>query len=88
METTIRLKLSELPSLTKALNVLFKKDETIEITVSEPTPNSLSKIETREETRLRIRKAIENVKNGRNMVVFSEKEFEEFSDSLAAKYKK
>lgn len=88
METTIRLKISELPNLTKTLSALFKKDETVEITVSESRTSSLAKKETREEARLRIRTAIENVKKGRNLVVFSDKEFEDYSDALAAKYKK
>ena len=88
METTIRLKISELPNLTKTLNLLFKKEDTIEVIVTDPSRNSLGTKETRAETRLRIRRAFEKVRKGEGTVSFTPEEFEKYSAALSAKYRK
>jgi hypothetical protein len=72
MKTTTRIKISELANLTK----------------SKESKSLLAINETKEETRLRIRKAIENVKKGKNTVSFTFEEFEKYSAALSAKYRK
>lgn len=88
METTIRLKVSELPNLTKVVNSLFSKDDTIEITVSESKVKNLSKKETKAHARLRIRQALDDANKRRNLIVFTPKEFDAFSETFAASFKR
>lgn len=83
MQTTYRLQVSELgASFIDAVKALFKKDEIIEVDVHSVTDFNLYKKETKKECRMRINKAIEDVEKGRNLVTFTEKEFDELTDNL------
>jgi len=88
METTIKLRISELPNFTKAMNALFRKDETVEITVSETRSRNASKKGIEIKKRMLIRKALDDADKRRNLITFKPDEFDEFSKALAAKLKR
>lgn len=82
MQTTLRLKVSELDSdFVHAIKALFKKDREIEITISSTADFGLNKTETKEEYLTRLRNAVENIENGR-VVSLSGKEFEDLNQKL------
>ncbi|MBI4646058.1 MAG: hypothetical protein HY738_05530 [Bacteroidia bacterium] len=88
METTFRLKTSELPDFVTVMKTLLKKEKVIEITVRPARETNLEKVETKEEYWARINRAIENLDKGENIISFTEDEFDRFSSELREKYKK
>lgn len=83
METTIRIKNSELNSdFIDKIKVLFKNDEELEISIS-PVPDfGLSKNESRETYVKRIKHAINNLEKKDNIVSLSDTEFDALSNDL------
>ncbi|OFX48901.1 MAG: hypothetical protein A2046_07915 [Bacteroidetes bacterium GWA2_30_7] len=88
MQSTFRLKASELPDLITVLKTLFKKEKMVEITVRPARETSLEKAESKEEYWARIDRSIENLEKGEHIVSFTEEEFDKFSNELIEKYKK
>ncbi|MBM2816477.1 MAG: hypothetical protein HW421_3239 [Ignavibacteria bacterium] len=82
MQTAIRLKLNELDySLFKSIKSLFKNQEEIEISISTIKDFNLNKNETEKEYWDRIRQAIKNLEQGKN-IEFTEVEFDGFVNSI------
>ncbi|PIY07431.1 MAG: hypothetical protein COZ21_00315 [Bacteroidetes bacterium CG_4_10_14_3_um_filter_31_20] len=88
METTFRLKTSELPDFVTVMKTLLKKEKVIEITVRPVRETNLEKVETKGEYWARINRSIENLDKGENVTSFTEDEFDRFSSELREKYNK
>ncbi|NCO55982.1 MAG: hypothetical protein GW876_11380 [Bacteroidetes bacterium] len=88
METTFRLKTSELPDFVIVMKTLLKKEKVIEITVRPVRETNLEKVETKGEYWARINRSIENLDKGENVTSFTEDEFDRFSSELREKYNK
>lgn len=83
METVFRLKPNQLNiGLVNAIKALFSDNKELEIIVHSAISTGSDERETREEYWARIDKAIENVENGKNVVRFTGKEFEEFTQKM------
>ncbi|WP_026903885.1 hypothetical protein [Pedobacter glucosidilyticus] len=77
METTFRLKLSELDeNLLNSIKSLFKDDREINLTISSATDFDLNQQETKEEYFTRLAKAISNLDKGQG-VTYTEEELNE-----------
>jgi len=86
METVFRLKISELnESFLETIRTLFKNEKEIEVNVSPITDFDLNITETKAEYTKRIDEAINNIENNKNVVSFSEKEFEDLTQNLLNK---
>jgi len=88
METTFRLKTSELTDFVIVMKTLLKKEKVIEITVRPVRETNLEKVETKGEYWARINRSIENLDKGENVTSFTEDEFDRFSSELREKYNK
>lgn len=85
METTFRLKASEIDNkFVTTLKTLFKKRE-IEITVTEIVEDETEFLSKDPANKAQLLQAIEEVKQNKNLVRFSGKEFKKYSKSLAKK---
>ncbi len=74
MDTVYRIKISELGmDFIHSMQLLFKKADEVEIIVHK---TKTKKKETREEYWKRIDRAIEDVKNNRNLIRFTGEEYE------------
>ena len=77
METTLRIKVSELDKdLLKAIKQLFKDDREINLTISSATDFDLNKTETAAQYLDRLKKAIVNLNEGRG-VTYTEEQLSE-----------
>lgn len=83
MQTVFHLKVSDLGSnFIKSLQALFEKNEELKIRVERANDFGLNKKETKKEYQTRLKKAIDNVEQGKNMTIFTIKEFEEFAKKI------
>lgn len=83
METTIRIKREELTlDFLNKIKVLFKNEEILEFVISPVSDFGLTKKESRDIYGNRIDKAIENLEKNRDIVTFSEDEFEALTKDL------
>jgi antitoxin YefM len=87
METVFRLKAKELDSkFLNAIKSLFKKEEEIEITVSSAMDEDETEYLMKNPAmRNKLLKAIEDVKQNKNLISFSGEEFEEYGKKLLKK---
>lgn len=77
METTLRIKVSELDTdLLNSIKSLFKDDREINLTISSATDFDLNQKETKEEYFARLNKAITNLDEGQG-VTYTEEELSE-----------
>ncbi|MBU0764792.1 MAG: hypothetical protein KJ607_08155 [Bacteroidetes bacterium] len=77
METIIRLKTSELNmNLIKWLKLYLTGDTEIELKIPAIIHKDSVKKETQQECNARIEKAIEDIENGKNLVLFSAEQFD------------
>lgn len=73
MQTVLRIKVSDLDTdFLAAIKTLFRREQEIEITISPAHDFDLTKTETKEEYLNRLNKAIENVEQGKVVVLSSE----------------
>ncbi len=85
METTFRIKTSELDKkFLDMLKKLFRKKE-IEITITDADADETSHLLSDSKNRAHLLDAIEEVKRNKNLVSFSGDEFEKYSKSLLTK---
>jgi antitoxin YefM len=85
METIFRLKASEIDSrFLTTLKTLFKKRE-IEITVTDIVEDETEFLSRDPKNKAHLLKAIEEVKQNKNLVRFSGEEFKKYSKSLLKK---
>lgn len=85
METIIKIRPSELTvNLLEKLQYLLKGNDNYEITiqVAEKPSRSSLRLETKDEYKERLDKAIRNVEKGESVVAFSLEEFSKLSGSL------
>ncbi|MBB3837281.1 hypothetical protein FHS57_001275 [Runella defluvii] len=85
METIIKIRPSELTvNLLEKLQYLLKGNDNYEITiqVAEKPSRSSLRLETKDEYKERLDKAISNVEKGESVVAFSLEEFSKLSGSL------
>jgi hypothetical protein len=84
MEAIIKLKLSELKAdLLGVIQKMFN-GQSVEIEIHvRHAPSVLTK-ETKEEYRLRIERAVQNIEKGENVVQFTGEEFEELMTKMKA----
>lgn len=85
METIIKIRPSELTvNLLEKLQYLLKGNDNYEITiqVAEKPSRSSLRLETKDEYKERLDKAISNVEKGESVVAFSLEEFSKLSSSL------
>jgi PHD/YefM family antitoxin component YafN of YafNO toxin-antitoxin module len=83
METIIRIKTNELtPDFLNKIKALFKNEETLEISISPVSDFGLTKKESKKSYKERVIKAIKNLESKKNIVTFSENEFERLSKDL------
>lgn len=86
METVFRIKATDLNlNFLNALKSLFKKDEEIELQISSRRSFGVLKAETQTECNTRIEKSFNNLKMKKNIVTFTGKEFETFTQMLIKK---
>ncbi|MBI4931558.1 MAG: hypothetical protein HY841_12385 [Bacteroidetes bacterium] len=85
METTFRIKTSDMDKkFLDMLKKLFKKKE-IEITITDADADETSQLLSDSKNRTHLIEAIEEVKRNKNLVSFSGDEFEKYSKSLLKK---
>jgi hypothetical protein len=83
METIIRIKTNELtPDFLNKIKALFKNEETLEISISPVSDFGLTKKESKKAYKERVINAIKNLESKKNIVTFSDKEFESLSKDL------
>jgi hypothetical protein len=83
METIFRLKTDELtPDFLNKIKALFKNEETLEISISPVSDFGLTKKESKKAYKERVINAIKNLESKKNIVTFSENEFERLSKDL------
>ncbi len=88
MQTTLRIKSSELPQLVAVLKTLFKKEKIVEVTVNTVPEIALEKEETREEYWAKLNKRLKNLDEGKNLVSFTGEEFQRYVAERMEKYGK
>ena len=85
METTYRLKASEIDgSFVASIKRLFKS-KTVEVTITDTFDDETEFLLSHPNNRKKLLTAIEDVKQNKNLVRFTAKEFEKFSDRLMKK---
>ncbi len=85
METTFRLKASEIDTrFLNTLKTLFKERE-IEITVTDIVEDETEFLSKNPKNKAHLLEAIEEVKQNKNLVRFSGEEFKKYSKSLSKK---
>jgi hypothetical protein len=83
METIIRIKTNELtPDFLNKIKALFKNEETLEISISPVSDFGLTKKESKKAYKERVINAIKNLESKKNIVTFSENEFERLTKDL------
>ena len=86
METTIRLKSSELtPAFVEKLKAFFEKDDELEIAITPISDFGLNSKESEEKYMDRVNRAIKNLENSEDISSFSEDEFESLTKYLLQK---
>ena len=83
METIIRLKTTELNlDFLNKIKELFKNEEALEISISPVSDFGLTKKESNKAYKDRINRAIENLDAKKNVITFSDNEFESLTSDL------
>ncbi len=87
METVFRLKASELDlSFIKILKNILGKNDNVEVLINlDKKIRKTLKVETKNEMRMRINKAIEETERGENLITFKGDEFGKYMKALTKK---
>ena len=87
METVFKLKASELDmSFLKMLKSFLGKNDDVEVSINlDKKISKALKPETKEETKARIDKAIEETVRGENLITFTSEQFTEYMKTVSKK---